>query len=186
MHPFDWTVDKTTHIIQDEWVSLRSDECRMPDGTSVAPYYVLEYMDWISLFALTPDDEVLLVRQYRHGAGETILELPCGRVDDADASTLETAKRELMEETGYAVESIAPSGIMYANASSHNNKTHSFVATGARLNGTQKLDDYEQIEVVLMPLPELLDLMNTDTLFPTSHHACVYNGLRTLGLLSIG
>ena len=108
----------------------------------------------------------------------------CGN-DNADASTLETAKRELMEETGYAVESIAPSGIMYANASSHNNKTHSFVATGARLDGTQKLDEYEQIEVVLMPLPELLDLMNTGTLFPTSHHACVYNGLRTLGRLSI-
>jgi 8-oxo-dGTP pyrophosphatase MutT (NUDIX family) len=157
----------------------------MPNGTPVAPYYVLEYMDWISLFALTPNDEVVLVRQYRHGAGRTILELPCGRVDDTDASAMETAKRELMEETGYAVKSIIPSGIMYANASSHTNKTHSFVATGARLDGSQQLDEYEQIEVVLMPLPELLELMNTDTLFPTSHHACVYNGLRILGRLSI-
>jgi len=185
LHPFDWTVDKTRHIIQDEWVSLRSDDCVMPDGTSVAPYYVLEYMDWISLFALTSDDEVVLVRQYRHGAGKTILELPCGRVDDADESALETAKRELMEETGYAVESIAPSGVMYANASSHTNKTYSFVATGAHLEGVQKLDDYEQIEVVLMPLPELMNLMNSDTLFPTSHHATVYNGLRALGRLKL-
>jgi 8-oxo-dGTP pyrophosphatase MutT (NUDIX family) len=185
MHPFDWTVEKTRHIIQDEWVSLRSDDCVMPDGTSVAPFYVLEYMDWVSIFALTDKDEVVMVRQYRHGVSETILELPCGRVDDTDSSPLETAHRELAEETGFTVETMIPSGLMYANASSHNNKNYSFAATGAGPNNKQVLDDYEQIEVVLVPVSELLAMMRGDPIFPTSQHSCVYNGLMALGRLSV-
>jgi len=63
--------------------------------------YVLEYPDWISVFGLTLKREVVLVKLYRHGTGKTLLELPSGKVDEQDESPLETAKRELLEETGY-------------------------------------------------------------------------------------
>ena len=66
MHPFDWTVESSKYLVQDPWLSLRADTCRMPDGTIVEPYYVMEYPHWVNIVALTPERQVVMVRQYRH------------------------------------------------------------------------------------------------------------------------
>jgi ADP-ribose diphosphatase len=88
MHPFDWKLLPSEYVLHGRWLSLRADTCQLPNGCTIAPYYVLEYPTWVNIVALTKDHEVVLVRQYRHGVQQTVLELPSGTVEAIDLSPL--------------------------------------------------------------------------------------------------
>ena len=97
-----WKILSSEYLFRDLWFTVRKDICETPDGKIIDPYYVYEFPTWVSALAITEDNQVVMVRQYRHGIEETILEVPGGCVDDTDKS-LETAiARELAEETGYS------------------------------------------------------------------------------------
>ena len=185
MHPFDWTTKSTKCLVQDEWLTLNADTCQMPDGTEITPYYTMDYADWVNIIALTPDDEIIMIRQYRHGVKQTILEIPCGRVDQEDDSPLTAAHRELLEETGYRCEDLRQTGTMYANVSSHTNLAHTFIGTNAQKVADQSLDESEQIEVIPMSIAEVIALLDSDTVFPTSQHATLFYALRALGRIQL-
>lgn len=97
MNNFDWTILKSTYILKNNWISLRGDTCKLPNGKIIEPYYVLEYPTWVNVVALTKEKEVILIRQYRHGLQKTIWEIPGGNMDSVDKSPLEAIKRELKE-----------------------------------------------------------------------------------------
>jgi hypothetical protein len=86
-----WHIVKSETLIKDRWIDLRADACVTSSGVDIAPYYVLAYPDWVHVVAITPDDQLVLVRQYRHGVGEILLELPAGAVEAADTSNEHTA-----------------------------------------------------------------------------------------------
>src|SRR5664279_2839452 len=79
---------------------VRIDKCELPNGMTLDGF-VLEYGDWATILAVTKQQQVVLVRQYRHGAQKVMLELPGGAMDARDESPLQAARRELLEETGY-------------------------------------------------------------------------------------
>ena len=81
MNKLDWEKLSSKYLVKENWATLRVDTCRMPDGTIIPDYYVLEYPDWVNAVALTSDKQVILVKQYRHAAGEVILELPGGCIE---------------------------------------------------------------------------------------------------------
>lgn len=87
------------YVLRDRWISVHADDCVTAEGVEISPYYVLEYPDWVNVVALDEYDHVLLIRQYRHGLGRISLELPCGGAEPGE-STLDAARRELLEETG--------------------------------------------------------------------------------------
>lgn len=179
--PLDWRLEESEELIRDDWLNLRADRCRMPDGTEVTPYYVLEYPDWVNVVALTEDDELVMIRQYRHGVGRTLLEIPCGSMDSGDASPLDAARRELLEETGFECTDLRPTASMFSNASSHTNQAHMFVGTNAKRVSGQRLDASEQILVELVPLADVYARLDSNELFPTSMQMAIYAGLRALG-----
>ena len=96
-----WTTLDSRLLIEDRWIRLRADRIRTATGAEIAPWYVLDYPDWAVAVAITPDDRLVMVRQWRHAARAWSLELPGGVVDATDASPLDAARRELLEETGY-------------------------------------------------------------------------------------
>jgi ADP-ribose pyrophosphatase len=112
-------------------------------------YEVLVNPDTVAVLALTEDDEVVLVRQFRPGPEEVLDELPGGVVDDAE-QPLDAARRELLEETGFVGE-LQAAGSHWAGAYSTHER-HAFAATGCRRVAEPAAD--EPVEVVLMPLPE--------------------------------
>jgi ADP-ribose diphosphatase len=118
-------------------------------------FYVLDCPDWCNIVPLTDDNQVVMVRQRRHGLGEETLELPGGMVDPGDASPLEAARRELLEETGHRVRTIEPIGVIAPNPAIQNNRCHSFLARGVEKAGEVALDHGEDIEVVRVPLAEI-------------------------------
>lgn len=101
----NWKTLTSTYLFKDDWLTVRADKCEKPDGKIIDPYYVYEFPDWVTAVAVTSDDEIILVRQYRQALGETLIEIPGGCVDPSDENLQAAAARELLEETGYAFES---------------------------------------------------------------------------------
>jgi ADP-ribose pyrophosphatase len=119
------------------------------------PFYVLDTHDWVNVIALTPDRQVLLVSQFRHGSEEISVEIPGGAVDRKDASPLEAGKRELLEETGYQAAQWFSLGAVRPNPAILNNRCHFFLATGAEWAAELHLDEAEELECALVPLGEI-------------------------------
>jgi len=142
--------------------SIRTDTARSPRTGREHDFYVLESADWVNVIPLTADGQVVMVRQYRHGIREVTLEVPGGLVGPDDTA-LEAARRELLEETGYEAGEIRLIGAAYPQPAVLNNRHLTFLATGVRKTAAphpstgsgQRLDEGEDIEVVLVPLPKI-------------------------------
>jgi 8-oxo-dGTP pyrophosphatase MutT (NUDIX family) len=183
MSHLDWKKLSSKYIVRENWATLRVDSCRMPDGTLIPDYYVLEYPDWVNAIALTEDDEIILVRQYRHAAGEVILELPGGCIEKGE-SPEEAIRRELQEETGYQFTDIEFLSSLYANPATANNKTHCYIARGGQIVGKQQLDKGEEIDIELVSPEKLKELVLSNAFGQALHTSGIFYALLKLGLIS--
>jgi 8-oxo-dGTP pyrophosphatase MutT (NUDIX family) len=155
---------------------VRLDDCELPDGQHIEGT-VFEFRDWVTIMALTPQREMVLIRQYRHGAGKVILEMPGGMVDPQDGSPMAAARRELLEETGYASEDFIEVGCVSPNPANHTNRVHSFLALDAAIAGPQRLDPTEEIEVVLTPLDKVITMAKKGELLQSMQVAALFFAL---------
>ena len=183
MSHLDWEKLSSKYIVRENWATLRVDSCKMPDGTLIPDYYVLEYPDWVNAIALTEDNEIILVRQYRHAAGEVILELPGGCIEKGE-SPEEAIRRELQEETGYQFTDIEFLSSLYANPATANNKTHCYIARGGQLVGKQQLDKGEEIDIELVSPEKLKELVLSNSFGQALHTSGIFYALLKLGLIS--
>lgn len=183
MDSFDWKVLESRQVIKDNWLSLRADKCQLPSGHILEPCYVMEYRAWVNVVALTQNQDVVLVREFRHGVQQTLLQLPGGTTDPEDTSPLAAIKRELLEETGYTSETFSETGTMFPNPATHNNTVHCFLATNVEQVDKPRLDDTEQLETALMPLEELIELATNGRFLHALHIATLFFALARLGRL---
>ncbi|MCI0562432.1 MAG: NUDIX hydrolase [Nitrososphaera sp.] len=124
-------------------------------------YSIIHPGDWANVVALTPKNEVILVRQHRIGSGETGIELPGGKVD-AGESPIEAARRELCEETGYdCAVGLELLGVLRPNPAIMNNRMFYFLAQAVRKTSDQKLDADEKIEVLTANYSDIWDLVKS-------------------------
>lgn len=181
----NWKTLSSEYLFKDLWFTVRRDRCETPQGKIVDPYYVYEFPTWVTAFALTEDNQVLLEMQYRHGIGETHYEIPGGCVDDTDASLEAAIKRELKEETGYEFSNYAYLGKTCANPSTNNNWMHMFLATGGKKTGDQELDPNEEIHIELVPMERFKEMFRSNQFIQSMHVTCMLYALQQLGELSV-
>lgn len=161
---------------------MRKDVCRMPNGHIVPEYYVLEYPDWVNMVALTTENEFILVKQYRHGVKQDVLEVPGGVIDPGE-DALSAAKREMLEETGYRFDTIEEISTLFPNPATANNRTYTYLLTGGVKVQEQALDEQEEIDVMLANPDELKKLLFTNQFGQALHTAALFYALIKLGLL---
>lgn len=177
-----WKTIDSKYIIQRPWATLRVDKLEMPNGNIKEEYYVLEYPTWVNMVALTEDNQVIFVKQYRHGAGRIMVELPAGVVEENEDPEI-AARRELLEETGYAFDDISYVCELFANPATSGNITYTYLLTGGRKVQEQDLDPSEDIEVVLMDLEEAKQFLFDNKIGQALHSSALFYTLKKLGEL---
>ena len=175
-----WKVLESEYLFQVPWLTVRKDKCETPAGKIIPAFYINEYPDWVNAFALTKDNKVIMVKQYRHGLGETGIELPGGVADEGETPE-EAVKRELKEETGYAFEELIYLGNISANPSTTNNRMHMFLATGGEEVTEQSLDELEELEVAFYTIDEIKQLLKENKIMQALHISCIFYALNKIG-----
>ncbi len=153
-----WTTLSSKLVFDHRWYRLRQDTVALPSGVVVDDYFVSLRPDIVTILPITAEGEVVFVRQYRHGVGEILLELPAGTFEPGE-TPLAVAQRELAEETGYGADVWEAIATFYNSPVKHNNRIHLFKAEPVALRTEQQLDITEDIEVVLKPIAEIPGLI---------------------------
>ncbi len=133
---------------------VRKDRMRAPSGGREREYDVIEAPDWTNVIAITDEDNVVLIRQYRPGIKKVTLEIPGGMIDPGE-TPIQAAMRELAEETGYHSSGWRHLGTIFPNPAIQTNRAFTFLAQSARLLSEPHPDEDECIEVFERPLKDV-------------------------------
>jgi ADP-ribose pyrophosphatase len=140
--------------------SVHINRNKSPRTGEIHEFQVLKSPDWVAVIAVTPDDQLVMVRQYRHGTGELSLELPGGLVKEGQRPD-EGAREELEEETGYQAPAMELLGWMHPMPALFTNRFYVFFAASASPTGELNPDETEEVETVLVPAAQIRDYIRT-------------------------
>lgn len=163
-----WKRIKPTKITKVGWRTITTKTFELPDGKTAE--YDLVYQDgqeFVSIIALTPDNKIIIAREYAPGPEIIMDEMPGGYVDEGESLEV-CARRELIEETGYQPEGMRYFGRYYKDK--YINATwHTYLAEGCVKVREPELGENEFIEVVLVSVSEFLDSVKNNRV--TDHGA---------------
>jgi len=131
------------------WIRVHVDKVRLPGGRIVDDYYRIDLPEYAMIYALGKDGKVLLERIYKHAIGEISFVLPTGCIEK-DEQPLETAKRELLEETGYAANKWSYAGSFVVDGNKGSGKGYFFIAEDIEKVGEPEEDEMEEAEILFM------------------------------------
>lgn len=134
---------------------LRSDFSVSPRTGEEHDFFVLDSVNWVNIIAITPDEKLVMVEQYRHGSNTVELEIPGGMMDPGETDPVATAVRELREETGYEGKNARLLGKIHSNPAILNNVTYTVLIENCRLKHDVKFDHSEDLATMLVPVSEI-------------------------------
>ena len=139
--------------------TLRSDLKTSPRTGKEHDFFVIDCVNWVNVVALTSDDQLVMVEQFRHGSETVELEIPGGIMDRTDASPVATGVRELREETGYEGAAAREIGTVYSNPAIMSNRTFTVFVENCELKHGVEFDSGEDIATRLIPVSEIPKLV---------------------------
>lgn len=167
-----WEVLETEALQDCAVFTVSRAHARSPRSGRVHPFYRIDAAAWVNVVAVTADERLVMVRQYRHGAGDFTLEIPGGMVD-AGESPAEAAARELLEETGYGAGRVLPIGDLNPNPALFGNRVHTFLAPEVERMGEIRNTGLEETAVELVDVGEVPERVRRGEI----DHALVVAGL---------
>jgi 8-oxo-dGTP pyrophosphatase MutT (NUDIX family) len=182
-----WKKVRSTPIGDFRIFRLRSDVKLSPRTGREHDFYVLDSVDWVNVIALTPDEKLVMIEQFRHGSNTVELEIPGGMMDPGETDPVATAVRELREETGYEGEDARVLGTIWSNPAILSNKTFTVLIENCRLKHDVDFDHGEDLATRLVPAAEIPKLVANEKI---GHSLVVvalyYFDLWRRGIKSIG
>jgi ADP-ribose pyrophosphatase len=172
-----WPVNRSETQLDCRIFKVRKDVVTNPRNGTPHEMYVMENPDWVNVIPLTADDQVVMVRQWRHGTRSVHLETPGGLME-ASESPEECGRRELLEETGYEAGEVKLLGTVHPNPAIQNNRQHYVLATNCRKVAELSLDHAEDIAVQLAPLAQVPQMIQSGQIT----HGIVIGGFYWLNL----
>jgi ADP-ribose pyrophosphatase len=139
--------------------SIRSDRLVSPRTQQAHDFYVIDCVNWVNVIAVTPQQELVMIEQYRHGSGTVELEIPGGMIDPHDASPLAAGIRELREETGYEGQNPQIIGEVFPNPAIMSNTCYTLMLENCRCAHPVEFDHGEDLLTRLVPVSDLPHLV---------------------------
>lgn len=141
-------------MYQGTFLDVYEDQVRLPNGDE-AQRVVVRHPGAAAVLAITPQNKVVLVRQWRYAVDEALLEIPAGKLDPQDKDPAHAALRELAEETPYTAQEVKLIHTFYTVPGFGDEKMYLYLAEGVIRNSTLEADEDEFIEPVLMDYDEV-------------------------------
>lgn len=177
--PKPWRVKSSRYLFDEPpWLRVREDHVVLPNGVEIERYWVNEFPPWCNVVAVARDGRIVLVRQYRHGLRAVHFEIPGGVADHG--TPLESAQRELLEETGYGGGTWSPLLRITSNGALQDNWTHTFLAEGVERIAEPAHDHTEDLRVHLVAPDTVPALIRDGEITGALHVAALlhYIGMR--------
>ena len=176
-----WQVLSDTPLVDQRWLQVREQRVRLANGHEIDRFHLIHSPQWASVVCLTKDRHVVLVRQYRHGFGAASLELPAGVMEPSE-EPIDAARRELREETGFEAPHLERLLEVAPEPARNSTRAHFFFARDAERVGELALDSSEELEVLLVPVSEVLELIDDGHIVHGAHIGAISTAWRR-GLL---
>ena len=151
----DWEILSREQVEDFGIFQIHKKRVRSPRTGEISEALSAQFSDWVLVLALTSQNEVVMVNQYRHGVEQVCLELPGGLIDPNDDAPEVSASRELLEETGYKAGRLTCIGECFPQPAILSNKCYFYLAEDAVSVQAQELDAGEDIENVKIPLKSI-------------------------------
>jgi ADP-ribose pyrophosphatase len=154
-----WKRIRSTPVGDFRIFKLRSDISANPRTGEERDFYVLDSVNWVNVIALTPDRQIVMVEQYRHGSGTVELEVPGGVMDPGETDPVASGVRELREETGYAGSPARLLGQVLTNPAIFSNSCFTVLVENCRLQHSVDFDPDEDLVTRLIPVADIPQLV---------------------------
>ncbi len=158
-----WNVLSSEKIVDNNWITVEKHKCDIGNGTIINDYYLVRKKDYVIL-VVEDTEQVLFLKQYRHGVRDFVLNLPMGFIDENETAEM-AAKRELVEETGYEADKLECLGMFYLAPSYMPTKAYVFYTNKIRRKETKEEDNNEgSMLLVHIPKSKLQELLKKNAI----------------------
>ena len=177
-----WKTRKSEKLIDNHWVKVRRDAVELPNGQSIDDFYAVTINDAAAIVALDGEGNVILKNEYRYCYDRNLIEVPAGTFEENETNGLAVAKRELLEETGYVSDNWTYLGATVESSAKLTNYMHIYFANHCRKVSGQHLDDTEELDVIVIPLAQAVEMVMKNEICCNSSAHGILQVARMLGV----
>ena len=166
-----WKVIKEETLVDNRWLTVHKQKVELQDGMIMDDFYTVTIPDAAAIVALDEYGNIILKKEYKHATGKELIEIPAGMFEPDETDGLATAKRELIEETGYTSDDWQYLGETVESSSKLTTRMHLYLAHNCRKTDTQHLDKTEHLDVLVVPFEKAIQMiMDNEIICNSSAH----------------
>ena len=175
----NWKTINSSLVFDSSYVKVRKDDVLTESGIEIKDFYTVDVNDAVSILAITDEAQLILKKEYRYSRKSETIEIPAGMIEAEECDPLSSAKRELLEETGYESDKWSFIGAFAENTSKFTNTMYLYKAEGCIKTSSQKLDKTENIEVILKNLNDAVEMVTDNRISSMiSAYAILYEAFK--------